>query len=196
MGRFVQNFRLRFKPFLECDARPRADSLEAVFAYLESLPKQACLIVETGCVRQDDWIDGRATVLFDQFLQAHDGWLYSVDVNAERCAYARTQVSSKTTVANDDSVSFLYRFARGHEIDVLYLDSHDVDWSNPHSSALHHVKELCAAMPGLKTGSLVVVDDHLDADGRLGKAKYIIPFMEDIGARKLFEAYQIAWIMP
>ena len=51
-------------------------------------------------------------------------------------------------------------------------------------------------MPALKPGSLVVVDDHLDFDGRLGKSKYIVLFMEAIGARKLFEAYQIAWIMP
>jgi predicted O-methyltransferase YrrM len=169
-----------------------------VFAYLESLGTQSYLTVETGCVRQDAWTDGRSTVLFDAFLQVHSGRLVSVDIDAERCAYARSQVTGKTTVVNEDSVSFLHRFSREHpgEIDVLYLDSYDVDWNDPHPSAMHHLKELCAAMPGLRRGSLVVVDDHMDFDGRLGKSKYIVPFMAAIGARKLFEAYQIGWMMP
>lgn len=42
--------------------------MEAVFRYLESLARSEYLIVETGCIRQDDWIDGRSTVLFDQFF--------------------------------------------------------------------------------------------------------------------------------
>jgi hypothetical protein len=118
-------------------------------------------------------------------------------------------------IVNEDSVSFLGRFARelvaaeplGRDvptrstgtrkcIDLLYLDSYDVDWNDPHPSALHHLMELCAAMPGLQSGSLVVVDDHLDFDNRPGKSKYIVPFMAAIGARKLFEAYQVGWVMP
>jgi hypothetical protein len=193
---FSPVFRGEFKQLLDDAIRPRAEAFEAMFVYLESVRKASYVIVETGCVRQDDWIDGRATVLFDQFLQTREGCLYSVDIDADRCAYARSQVSDRTTVINEDSVSFLYRFARGQQIDLLYLDSYDVDWNDPHESALHHLKELYAAMPALKAGSLVVVDDHLNFDGRVGKSKYIVPFMHDIGARKLFEAYQIGWIIP
>jgi len=227
MFSFVTPFRSQFKPLLENDWRGRAESMEAVFRYLESLTRPEYLIVETGCVRQDDWIDGRSTVLFDQFLQFHPGRLFSVDIDPDRCAYARTQVSDRTTVVNEDSVSFLYRFARelvgerkgtgtsqsatiaggaenrsepvpflSSKIDLLYLDSMDVDWNDPHPSALHHLMELTAAMPALRSGSLVVVDDHLDLENRPGKSEYIVPFMAAIGVRKLFEAYQIAWIMP
>jgi hypothetical protein len=81
-------------------------------------------------------------------------------------------------------------------VDLLYLDSFDVDWDDPHPSALHHLHELCAAMPALKPGAIVAVDDHLGEQGRLGKSKYIVPFMDSIGAAVLFEAYQIGWRMP
>lgn len=196
MNRFVDVYRSEYAACLRADIRYREYGFERLFVRLEA--KAPCTIIETGCVRQDGWIDGRATVLFDRFVQICGGRAFSVDNDAERCRYARTQIGDRTTIINDDSVSFLFRYAREHpaSIDLLYLDSYDVDWNDPHPSAMHHFKELCAAMPALKPGSLVVVDDHMDAEGRVGKSRYIVPFMYNIGARKFIDGYQVGWVMP
>lgn len=195
-GAFICIFRAEYVPRLREQTRRREEGFERLFVRLEA--RSPCTIIETGCVRQDDWADGRATVLFDRFVQLCGGRVISVDSDAEKCGYARSQVSDRTTIINDDSVSFLFRYAREHSasVDLLYLDSYDVDWNDPHPSAMHHLKELCAAMPALKPGALVVVDDHMDAEGRLGKSKYIVPFMYNIGARQFIDGYQIGWIMP
>lgn len=196
MIRFVNVYRSEHAPLLREETRRREEGFERLFIRLQV--QAPCKIIETGCVRQDGWIDGRATVLFDRFVQVCGGHVISVDNDEAKCRYARTQVSNWTTIVNDDSVSFLFRHAREQpaSVDLLYLDSYDVDWKDPHPSAMHHFKELCAAMPALKPGSFVVVDDHMDADGRIGKSKYIVPFMYNIGARKFIDGYQIGWIMP
>ena len=196
MGHFLDVYLQEYQPCLRAGIRRREEGFDRLFVRLEA--KAPCTIIETGCVRQDGWIDGRATVLFDRFVQICGGRVISVDNDGAKCRYARTQVSGQTTIFDDDSVSFLFRYAREHpaSVDLLYLDSYDVDWNDPHPSAMHHFKELCAAMPALKPGSLVVVDDHMDADGRIGKSKYIVPFMYNIAARKFIEGYQIGWIMP
>ena len=122
----------------------------------------------------------------------------SVDINPQHCRFARSQCSAETTsITHEDSISFLNRLSdqRPASIDLLYLDSSDVDWENPHESALHHLNELCAARAALKSGALVVVDDHQDEQGRPGKSLYVIQHMRSIGAKCLFEEYQIGWTL-
>jgi hypothetical protein len=154
------------------------------------------LIVETGCVRKThDWHDGQSTLIFDHFVTVHGGELISVDSSEENCCFARERCSRKATIVNSDSVALLNRFAkeRPNSIDLLYLDSLDVDWENPHVSALHHLNELCAAMPALCKDGIVAVDDHRSPSGRLGKSAYIVDYMARTGVPCLFEGYQVAW---
>lgn len=51
-------------PRLREQVRRREEGFERLFTRLQI--QAACTIVETGSVRQDGWIDGRATVLFDR----------------------------------------------------------------------------------------------------------------------------------
>ena len=44
-------------------------------------------------------------------------------------------------------------------IDLLNLDSYDVDFKNPNDSAMHHLKELLAAAPLISKDTLILVDD-------------------------------------
>jgi len=44
-------------------------------------------------------------------------------------------------------------------LDLLYLDSFDVDFDDPLPSAIHHLKELLAIAPLVSFETLVVVDD-------------------------------------
>ena len=45
------------------------------------------------------------------------------------------------------------------KIDLLYLDSWDVEWSNPNPSGLHGLAEFLSASSHMKKGSLLLIDD-------------------------------------
>jgi hypothetical protein len=42
---------------------------------------------------------------------------------------------------------------------LVYLDSWDVDWSNPNESAIHGYNEYLRIKDRLKSGSVLVIDD-------------------------------------
>lgn len=192
--RFLMHLRSNFAGRLGV----RADTFEEIFRCLLDSRGDRTLIVETGCVRQmDDWTAGQSTILFDDFVSRFGGQLISVDVSKRNCDHARRRCGPSTTIINSDSVKYLSYFAREnpHSIDCLYLDSMDVDWEHPHPAALHHLEELRAALPALRPGALVVVDDHQDDRGRIGKSLYVLDFMANRGEELLFECQQVGWRM-
>jgi len=182
--------------------RNRADSFLKIFEFLESKNKEFYTIIETGCMRAafghlcfGD--DGCSTYLFDEFINHYDGQVLSVDISEDNCQHAKKMVSSKTEITTSDSIKFLWNLNIEENIDFVYLDSFDVEINDPTPSQLHHLKELCALINKLSKGTLIVIDDH-DAfftNGKIGKSQYVNKFMEDIGAKKYFEGYQIGWIL-
>jgi len=183
--------------------RNRADSFLKVFELLcSNSSNKDYFLVETGCMRADHGTiafgdDGASTFIFDKFIQTVKGKFYSVDISQNNVDHAKKFVSEKTKIFCSDSVKFLWNIPQEIKIDFLYLDSYDIEKHNPHPSQLHHLKELCAATKNLKSGSIILVDDH-DAfftQGKIGKGTYVKEFMESIGAEKLFEGYQIGWII-
>jgi len=193
----------------------RGESMRRVFELLEAVPRPAYTIVETGCARvADNWRgDGQSTILFDRFVNHWDGSVLSVDIDAQACDALRGRVSGKVSVACLDSVVFLRELLRHDQlrIDLLYLDSYDLDWRNPHPSALHHLHELCAIMPLLRSGCLVVVDDAprnlamapfkgkktiVRDHGVAGKGTYVAEFFARLGCSPAVEGYQHGWVFP
>lgn len=182
--------------------RNRADSFLKVFERLIGLQKEKYLIVETGCMRADHGAlafgdDGASTFIFDKFIEYMNGTVYSVDISSANVNHAKKFISKNTNMVCSDSVSFLWNFSKDKKIDLLYLDSYDIEKNNPHASQLHHLKELCAAIKNLESGSIVVVDDH-DAfftANKIGKGNYVKDFMQNINAKLLFEDYQIGWMI-
>ena len=165
-----------------------------MFEYLESLNKNFYSIVETGMARQQNNYsgDGMSTLIFDEFISFHDGELYSVDLDPNAIKLCHPLVSSKTSLVQSDSVQFLFELSKTDiNIDLLYLDSFDLDWNNPHPSSFHHMKELTAIIPRIKTGTLVVVDDNMQG---IGKGQYVRQFMDNIGKEPYFDEYQVGWI--
>jgi hypothetical protein len=62
----------------------------------------------------------------------------------------------------DDSVHFLKRWIdkySAHKVDLVYLDSWDLNISDPLPAAIHGLKEFLAIAPALREGSLLLVDD-------------------------------------
>ena len=135
-------------------------------------------------------------MLFDEYLHffKNTGSLTTIDLNESTCHFTKQILSPKSTVICSDSVTALNVLGNDPQfpmIDFLYLDSYDVDWNNPHPSALHHFKELLAIFPKIKRGTLIVVDDH---DRGKGKGKYIADYMNHINKFPYFDEYHIGWI--
>jgi len=174
----------------------RKDTFKKMFEYLESLKKEEYLIVETGICRAENNFsgDGMSSLMFDDFINYYGGKFITVDINKKNVEFAKTKLSNKAEVINSDSVVALEEISNLNEItgvDLLYLDSFDVDWKNPHVSALHHLKELVSAKNMIKDHSLIVVDDN---QNNTGKGMYINDYMSNLNKEKYFDDYQIGWV--
>lgn len=212
---------VEFWRYFESQAAPRLavrePTFRKVFEYLDARPGPLT-IVETGCARQaDNWAgDGQSTVLFDQYIRARDqvSECMTVDINPSSVQACRQLVSSRVAVTEDDSVHFLWELSRDLDaqdrtIDLLYLDSFDLDMVHWTPSAIHHLKELTAAMRCIDEHTLVVVDDcplsgsfipgpdggyQLLGNPRIGgKGRLVAEFAEACGAHLEFAQYQAGW---
>jgi hypothetical protein len=194
----------------------RADSFARMFEYLDGFERPVG-IVETGCTREPgNWRgDGQSSVLFDKYAQTHMGSLVlSVDIDPKATEVCRSLVSQHVRVHTGDSIKFLQALADNPLpempfVDLLYLDSYDLNWEDSTPSALHHVKELVAGAPFIRRHTLVAVDDCYVVtagvsmpNGSLmplrqpkidGKGRFVADYAQHIGAEKVFEGYQCGW---
>lgn len=116
------------------------------------------LIIETGT---SAW-GCDSSRLFDSFVKKFGGEFHSVDLRVEASLWLQYQVSNRTKFHVKDSVEFLNLDLPkliSRKIDLLYLDSFDLDWSNPMPSAKHCLEEFNGALPFLSSGSYVLIDD-------------------------------------
>lgn len=176
----------------------RTGTFRKIFNYLDNINTENLLIVETGTTRGTDKLEweGMSTVLFDKYLnEVKNGKVFSIDINYKNCEIASSLTSDKTTVICMDSVAFLANKCENYfkieNIDLLYLDSYDMDWNNPHPSSFHHMKEIACVFSKLKKGCLIVVDDN---DKGKGKGEYVSQFLKNIGCECIFDEWQIGFI--
>lgn len=125
---------------------------------LEKLSNKPAVILETG---SSAW-GTNSSLLFDGYINSFGGQFESVDLRIEPLINLRNLCASNTTLHCDDSVSWLNKWSannKGVKIDLLYLDSWDVDWISPAPSGLHGLAEFLAVSEHLKSGSLLLIDD-------------------------------------
>ncbi len=174
----------------------RKNTFQKVFEYLESLGKANPTILETGIARiKENWAgDGMSSLMFDKYINEVGGNFTSIDINPSNVNFAKSELSSKSNLICSDSVIQLHKISRDEKypmIDILYLDSYDVDFDNPIPSCFHHMKELLAIFPKIQKGTLIVVDDNLNGKG---KGQMIKDYMKNIGINPYFDEYQIGFI--
>lgn len=199
---FLPKYDETYAPLLGGRARTFRAMLEALEQRkAEQTDFSGFFIVETGTIRiEDNWAgDGQATRLFDAFVEHHGGRVLSVDIDPKASQIARALVNSeRVQVVCGESVAHLainLPDAEVKKIDLLYLDSYDIDWNRPHPSALHHVFELMTVWRRLPAGSLVAVDDNKKETG-IGKGMYVREFLERVGATLVVDDYQIIYKLP
>ena len=169
----------------------RANGFQCMWDALKAMKKDSYLIVETGTTRiPNNWEgDGQSTRIWEMFANESNGKVFSVDICPRACEVARSLVlSDDVTIVCGDSVNFLHTFSRKGDIDLLYLDSYDIDFNNPHTSSFHHIKELTAVFSSLSPSCIIAVDDNIPG---AGKGKYVREFLETVGYRAIYDGYQI-----
>lgn len=169
----------------------RKESFELMLEHLKTVNNP--LIVETGCARSTaGWEgDGMSTVIFDKYINMFGGELHTVDIDPQNVALSNTLVSKKTTIHCSDSVAWLWEFNKlGRKIDLLYLDSFDINHQDPAPSQQHHLYELTAIVGSLRKGTMIAVDDNF---GDFGKGQLVKKFMEHIGNDMIHNGYQQIW---
>jgi predicted O-methyltransferase YrrM len=154
-------------------------------------------IVETGTIRTDqNWEgDGQSTIMLAEFAKERGGAFTTVDISSEATDLAK-QLVPNITVRCEDSVKFLSKLK--YPIDLLYLDSFDVNMARPHPAALHCLMELTSALPWLHSGSIVFVDDSPMSPNMEvgGKGLYVAHYFHKLGITPFTFGYQVAWVMP
>jgi tetratricopeptide (TPR) repeat protein len=182
----------------------REKTFRKMFEYLDAIDRPA-RIWETGCVRDPThWeLAGCSTYLFDRYVVDNGGEVISVDINQQTVERCRGEVSKQTAIHCGDSVEFLTRHANASwvpPIDLLYLDSWDMEWHNPVPSAHHHLKEFMAILPVLRPETLVAVDDSPvvseDFQPRVkigGKGEFVARYCHSVGADTQFTGYQVGF---
>jgi hypothetical protein len=129
---------------------------ETMSKTLSILAGRPARIVETG---SSAW-GTNSSLLFDSYVNSFEGRFDTVDIRIRPAMQLRKFCTAATRLHCDDSVSFLERYARdGEPVDLVYLDSWDVNWNDPIPSALHGLREFFAVLPCLRSGSLVLIDD-------------------------------------
>lgn len=195
----------------------RAHTFTMAFEYLDQFD-HPLTIIETGCMRDPGNLagDGCSTRLFDKYAEFRPGTtVRSVDIDPKATELCKSNVSSRVHVHTGDSVAYLRSLADGEDgpvpqVDLLYLDSYDVDFENAFPSAFHHIKELVAAAPMIHRDTLVMVDDspsstigYLQEDGAVrllspmnvgGKGKFVADYAQHVGASMIFQSYQCGWV--
>jgi hypothetical protein len=119
--------------------------------------KHKPIILETGTSAYG--VD--STRLLDLLALKFKGNLISVDISPKPKNSLRYQLSAKSSLYVKDSVLFIQEDLKAitTRIDFCYLDSWDVDWSNPEPSELHGLAEFTNIEQLLNDGAVILIDD-------------------------------------
>ncbi len=137
---------------------PNHQNREGLQIALQSISATKPTIVETGTSAYGT----DSSRLFDSYVRSFGGKFFSVDINnypSRRLRFSKSK-SSKFFVM--DSVAFLKQIREltgESKIHLFYLDSLDVDWSDPIPSARHGQNEMEAIKSFLIPGTILVIDD-------------------------------------
>lgn len=186
VGTFMPEFMEKYYPFLD----GRKDTFRYMVEYLDKIDNP--VIVETGTVRwYNDWGAGQSTVIWDNILKNRGGKVWSIDLDEKHVNISREQTSRVDYILGDSVQSLDMISSTVPDIDLLYLDSMDIDWDNPHPSSMHHIKELICIWSRVKPGGLIAVDDNMY---NRGKGAYVGDFLNNLGCPCIFNNYQIGFI--
>jgi len=101
-----------------------------------------------------------STYLFNEYVKKYGGFFWSVDINKNLVDFHKGNMCPATQLIHNDSVEFFKDWSKSHKVaNVIYLDSYDLDFYNPHPSGNHGLLEYNSLIPVIKKDTLLLIDD-------------------------------------
>ena len=160
------------------------------------------VIIETGILRKlNDWNqDGNSTALWNYIAKERNGKYIGIDIDPAAIELCKKNFLDGEYICGD-SIAALRSLPALSEASLLYLDSYDLDISNPQPAAIHNTGELLAAYSALPSGCLIAIDDSNISIGNNGIAdsgknlisKYVL---QSLNATRLADGYIEVWQKP
>lgn len=164
----------------------RADTFRLL---ADSLPDN-CMIVETGTIREaGNWAgDGQSTLVWNMAAGVLAGHVTTIDIDPIGAQLVDELDLNHTTAITGDSLEVLRKLSA--PVDLLYLDSFDIDFNHPEPAQDHHLREIAAAWHLCRPGTVVAVDDNLP---HAGKGRRVAEFLLARNAEPISDTYVTAW---
>jgi hypothetical protein len=157
-------------------------------------------IIETGTLRKKaNWMDGQSSLLFYDFLTKFGGKFISLDLNPNALKECESILAETFPNSNNvdlklltgDSVEILAKI--NEPVDLIYLDSYDLDYNNPAPSMFHHLKELINLKKIIQKSQnlIIAVDDNPLNNRSIGKGKLVLDCAKETNQKILYDGFQI-----
>ena len=125
-----------------------------IFSTLEGKPLN---IFETG---SSAW-GTNSSILFDSYIRKFGGTFTTVDIRPEPSYELKNILSKNSKTVIEDSVKFIDEYKKTYfeNLDLIYLDSFDLDLNNPEPSMNHGYKEFSLLDKKIRNGCIIIIDD-------------------------------------
>lgn len=212
-----ENFFSKYKEGIMKSGKSRAKFYEYIIPKLVAKNKPV-FILETGTMWEPFETNSGAFTLImaDLIKNVTGGKLYTVDISQEsinKCKKNTQGFHDAIEFIQSDSVNYIKSLPDEFvsKLDLVYLDSYDFSFPNPHPSAQHHLEELNAIYNRINDDCGIGIDDnflpncwvqwnHFDSNGSIiksekfdvvdkprGKAEYCHPKLISKGWRRFIE---------
>lgn len=145
-------------------------NIKAFIKIMELLQERPVTIIETGT---SAW-GTDSTRLWARYVQNFGGELWSVDIRPQASERLKGELRGNVHLVISDSVEFLLS-ENSPKANVYFLDSWDVNWSDPEPSALHGLAEFDAIKKRLLPGDIIFIDDTPKGKANLPIPAELIP---------------------
>jgi hypothetical protein len=146
----------------------RAPTFKKALEFLDRT--KPSVLVETGTSRGRFDInlpsicgDGASTLIFAIWCSKNNAKIYTIDIDPQCIANCKMNIGALGLMdyvefVVSDSVAYL-NDCELQDLQFLFLDSYDFDYSNPYPSQYHHLKEYLAVKNKLHTNCCILIDD-------------------------------------
>tara|TARA_A100000164_G_C21916803_1_gene778627 strand:- start:1645 stop:2385 length:741 start_codon:yes stop_codon:yes gene_type:complete len=124
---------------------------------LNNFSSSSINILETGSAAHGT----KSSMLFASYVKVFGGRFDTVDINPEISRYYNYLESSNIRFHTQDSLEFINNLDDNtiNSLDLVYLDSFDLDLQNPNPSQEHGLNEFLLLNRKLKKGTILSIDD-------------------------------------
>tara|TARA_Y200000002_G_scaffold300667_1_gene255702 strand:- start:99 stop:824 length:726 start_codon:yes stop_codon:yes gene_type:complete len=155
---FVKNYKDLIDNHFKFKAEYGEMNKELFELSIGNFKNKAINIFETGS--SANW-GANSSILFDSYISKFGGKFITVDIRSEANKYLNSIFSKGSLSFQEDSLKFIENFDQEffNNLNLIYLDSYDLDINNPQPSMEHCLNEFILLDKRIRKGCLVAIDD-------------------------------------